>query len=117
KTLATQLLLENTYESNLLPDISRVDYPAGHKERTHLQPLEGLPVFVDVIYVYCYLRKEDCVVCKGRLSCTTGENSSAKRVMARVAWAAHEALGGKYMQTTRSPSAGPEGPSYPPSPT
>ncbi|MEW8689132.1 MAG: hypothetical protein AB2556_25200, partial [Candidatus Thiodiazotropha sp.] len=94
KSLATHLLLENAYESNLLPDISRVDYLAGHKERTHLQPLEGLPVFVDDIYVYGYLRKEDC---KGR---TTGENSSVKRVVARVAWAAHETSGEKYMQTS-----------------
>ncbi|MEW8688734.1 MAG: hypothetical protein AB2556_23200, partial [Candidatus Thiodiazotropha sp.] len=58
KSLATHLLLENAYESNLLPDISRGDCLAGHKEQTHLQPLEGLPVFVDDIYVYGYLRKD-----------------------------------------------------------
>ncbi|MEW8688580.1 MAG: hypothetical protein AB2556_22430 [Candidatus Thiodiazotropha sp.] len=32
KSLGTHLLLENAYESNLLPDIFQVSYLAGHKE-------------------------------------------------------------------------------------
>ena len=73
KNVATHLLLENAYESNLLSDISKVDYLAGNLGRTNLRPLEGLPAFVDDIFVYGYLSREECVFRKGKLSCTSGE--------------------------------------------
>ena len=80
-------LLENAHESNLVSDISKVDYLAGNLGRTHLRPLPGLPTSIG------YLRGEDCVVHGGHLSCTTGEDSSAKNTVARISTAARVSLG------------------------
>src|ERR1043165_8539010 len=59
KATSPHLLVENANENNLLSDISRVDYLANNRGRTHLRPLYGLPVFVDDVYAVGYLRKED----------------------------------------------------------
>ena len=100
KNVATHLLLENAYESNLLSDISKVDYLAGNLGRTNLRPLEGLPAFVDDIFVFGYLSREECVFQKGKLSCTSGEQGAAKLVVASIANALERALGKReYMQT------------------
>ena len=100
KNVATHLLLENAYDSNLLSDISKVDYLAGNLGRTNLRPLEGLPVFVDDIFVFGYLSREECVFRKGKLSCTSGEQGAAKLVVASIANALERALGKRgYMQT------------------
>ena len=93
KAVAAHLLLENAHESNLVSDIARVDYLAGNLGQTHLYPLEGLPTFVDDVYVFGYLRREDCVASGGRLSCTTGEGGSAKNVVHRISTAVYESLG------------------------
>ena len=61
KAVAAHLLLENTYESNLVSDIAQVDYLSGNQGRTHLRPLSGLPTFVDDVYVFGYFRREHCV--------------------------------------------------------
>ena len=100
KNVATHLLLENAYDSNLLSDISKVDYLAGNLGRTNLRPLEGLPAFVDDIFVFGYLSREECVFRKGKLSCTSGEQGAAKLVVASIANALERALGKReYMQT------------------
>ena len=101
KAVSAHLLLENAHESNLVSDISKVDYLAGNLGRTHLRPLPGLPTFVDDVYVFGYLRREDCVVHGGRLSCTTGEDSSAKNTVARISTAARESMGMAPDGTTR----------------
>ena len=51
KAVAAHILLENAYESNLVPDISNVDYLADNNGPTSLQKLEGLSTF-KVIYLY-----------------------------------------------------------------
>ncbi|KAK3761453.1 hypothetical protein RRG08_053511 [Elysia crispata] len=93
KAVAAHLLLENTHESNLVPDIARVDYLVGNLGRTHLRPLEGLSTFVDDVYVFGYLRREDCVVRGESLSCTTGEGGAAKNTIHRIANAIYESVG------------------------
>ncbi|KAK3738127.1 hypothetical protein RRG08_027740 [Elysia crispata] len=93
KAVAAHLLLENTHESNLVPDIARVDYLTGNLGRIHLRPLEGLSTFVDDVYVFGYLRREDCVVRGGSLSCTTGEGGAAKNTIHRIANAVYESVG------------------------
>ena len=90
KSTALHLLLENAYDSNLLPDISNVDYLAGNLGRTNLQPLRGLPPFVDDIYVFGHLRRKQVVSKGGRIFCTEDE---AKQVVARIAPAVREAFG------------------------
>ncbi|MEW8688768.1 MAG: hypothetical protein AB2556_23370, partial [Candidatus Thiodiazotropha sp.] len=67
-------------------------YLAGNLGRTHLRPLPGLPTFVDDVYVFGYLRREDCVVHGGRLSCTTEEDSSTKKTVARISTAVRESM-------------------------
>ena len=101
KAVAAHLLQENTHESNLVPDIARVDYLAGNLGRTRLRPLSGLPTFVDDVYVYGYLHRKDCVVRGGRLSCTTGEDSAAKNTVARISTAVRESMGKATDGTTR----------------
>ena len=93
KAVSAHLLLENAYESNFVSDISKVDYLAGSLGRTHLRPLPGLPTFVDDVYVFGYLRREDCVFQGGRLSCSTGEDSPAKHAIARISTAVCECMG------------------------
>lgn len=63
--VATNVLLENVHESNLVSDISRVDYLEGNLGETDLEPLEGLPPFVDDIYIFGFCCKEE-IVCNGR---------------------------------------------------
>ena len=92
KAISHHLLVENAYESNLLSDISRVDYLANNRGRTHLRPLYGLPVFVDDIYVFGYLRKEDIVETKGQVLCTTGDLGVAKKVLLAIALAMRNAI-------------------------
>ena len=93
KAVATHLLLENAHGSNLVPDIRDADYLAGHLGRTHLRPLEGLPTFVDDIYVFGYLCKKECVAIGGRLSCTTGPEGAASQIVGRISTAVGESMG------------------------
>ena len=101
KSIAHHLLVENAYESNLLSDISRVDYLANHKGRTHLRPLDELPVFVDDVYVFGYLRQKDIVYTKGKVLCTVGDNGSARDILSRIVLAARAAMGKKLDDSTR----------------
>ena len=55
------LLLENAYESNLVADISQVDFLAEHLGLTNFHLLEGLPAFVDDVYIFGYLWHKECV--------------------------------------------------------
>ncbi|MEW8688946.1 MAG: hypothetical protein AB2556_24265 [Candidatus Thiodiazotropha sp.] len=102
KAVTTHLLLENAYESNLLSDIAQVDYLAGNLGRSHLRPRSGLQTFVDDVYVYGYLRREDCVVHRGRLSCITGNGGAAKNIVSRISTAVRESMGAAtgYIQTS-----------------
>ena len=89
-SVAFHILQENVWESNLVSDIAKVDYLADNEGQTNLHPLEGLPPFVDDVYVYGPLAVEDVVVVHGRPSCTTGENGTAKRLVAKLAGLAWE---------------------------
>lgn len=93
KAVAAHLLLENTYESNLVSDIAKVDYLAGNLGRTNLRLLAGLPPFVDNIYVFGYLSREECVFRNQKLSYTRGKEGRAKLVVANIANALERALG------------------------
>lgn len=93
KAVAHHLLIENAYDSNLLPNISNVDYLAGNLGQTNLQPLAGLPPFVDDIYVFGYMHRSHFVQKGHRIFCTTDENGSAKNIISRIAIAAREAFG------------------------
>ena len=94
-SLAKHLLLENCWENNLLPDISKVDYFEGHQGRTNLQPLEGLPLFVDDIYICGYLDQTEVVRTRGTLSC----EPVSKQIVQRISMAVQEVLGGPRKNT------------------
>ena len=94
-SLAKHLLLENCWENNLLPDISKVDYFEGHQGRTNLQPLDGLPLFVDDIYICGYLDQTEVVRARGTLSC----EPVSKQIVQRISAAVQEVLGGPRKNT------------------
>ena len=50
--IAEHRLKENTYDSNLIQDISNVEYTKGHLGRTHLQEIPGFKIFVDDLFPY-----------------------------------------------------------------
>ena len=84
KRFSYHLLLENTYENNLLSDISNVDYTKGNLVPTDLEPLEGLEMFIDDIYVYGYLSRSSLVDKAGKALLSTGENGHAKGVVGAI---------------------------------
>ena len=78
KKIAEHILKENINEDNLISDIADVDYTKNHQGKTHLQEIEGFGLFVDDLYIYGYLRREDIVYTPmGGVSCTEGANGSA----------------------------------------
>ena len=82
KTIAEHILKENINEENLINDIANVNYTKNNQGKTHLQEIEGFGLFVDDLYIYGYLRKEDIVFTpKGGVSCTEGGNGSASYVV------------------------------------
>ena len=92
KAVAKHILQKNVWESNLILDI--LDYFAGHQGQSNLQPLDGLPAFVDDFYVYGPLREDQIVRVRGRkASCTTGEEGSAKRVISHISLFVREVWG------------------------
>lgn len=89
-SLAKHLLQENCWENNLVPDISKVDYLEGHQGRTNLQPLEGLPLFVDDYYVFGFLDQAETICIRGKkVSCEI----VSRQIVARISMAVQEALG------------------------
>lgn len=70
ESAALHLLHENTYESELLSDISNVDYLQGHEGRANLQALEGLVVFRRCVSLYLRLPPllRICHVCEREFS-------------------------------------------------
>ena len=78
KSIAEHILKENTQENNLISDIADVEYTKNHQGKTRLQEVEGFGLFVDDLYIYGYLRREDIVYTpRGGVSCTEGANGSA----------------------------------------
>ena len=82
------LFLDNAYEHNLLPNIANCNYLFGHQGRTSLEPLDGLPPFVDDIFVYGYVREKDLFSVGGKVLC-----SNATSIVAKVSTAARETYG------------------------
>ena len=69
-SLTKHILQENWWESNFVADISNVNYLEGNEGRTNLQPLDGLPLFVDDFYVFGFLDQTEIVHVRGRkVSC------------------------------------------------
>ena len=94
KKVLQHLFLDNAYEHNLLPDIANCNYLFGHQGRTSLQPLDGLPPFVDDIFVYGYVRKKDLFQAGGKYLC-----ANAQGIAKYVSGAARETYG-RYLQPT-----------------
>ena len=60
KYVVTQILLENTYHSKLVSDIATVDHLVNYNDRTSLQPVKGIQIFVDDLYVFGNQYENDC---------------------------------------------------------
>ena len=94
--LANTILLENTYDSNLVSDISKVDYLRGNLGATDLQPLEGLDPFVDDIYVFGFCSREQ-LVSTGRRVQFDPKSQAAKATVRAISGAMSTAMPGKKM--------------------
>jgi len=90
KAIALHLLQENTHDSNLLADISEVNYTQGHCGCTmlHVQQLEGLAPFANEIYIFSYEHQDNFIFARGRHLCTTvkGTSTSARSSLQTSAW-------------------------------
>jgi len=95
KAFGRYLLQENVYGSNLLSDISTVDYTENHLGRTDLQPLEGLEPFVDDIYIFGYLRGEDLLREKGKPMC-----ANSKRIVQQISIACKIAFSAEFLSVS-----------------
>ena len=94
--IANTVLLENTYDSNLVSDISKVDYLYGNLGATDLQPLEGMDPFVDDIYVFGFCSREQ-VVSTGRREQFDANTQTAKATIRAISGAMSTAMPGKKM--------------------
>ena len=54
-SIVPHLAVENLYDSNLIDDIAYVDYTENSKGLTCLLPLEGLPDYIDDLYIFKYI--------------------------------------------------------------
>lgn len=68
KSRRSALLAREHLRSNLLADISEVDYTKGQRGRAMLQQVEGLPPFAEDIYIFGYELRDNCVFARGRFS-------------------------------------------------
>ena len=80
--IAEHILKENIHEDHLINDIANVNYTKNHQGKTHLKKIEGFPVFVDDLYIYGYLGREDIAYTpKGKITNTEGVDGSARQVV------------------------------------
>ena len=85
KKIAEHIIIQNTYNNNLVPDISTVNYTKNNKGKTNLKEITGNGVFVDDLFVYGYLGEKDVVFNKnGFISCTTGKNGSSTFIIEQI---------------------------------
>ena len=54
-SIIPHLATENVFNSNLIDDIAYVDYTENSKGLTCLQPLKGLPDYIDDLYIFKYI--------------------------------------------------------------
>ena len=54
-SIIPHLATENVFNSNLINDIAYVDYTENSKGLTCLQPLKGLPDYIDDLYIFKYI--------------------------------------------------------------
>ena len=54
-SIVPHLATENVFNSNLIDDIAYVDYTENSRGLTCLQPLKGLPDYIDDLYIFKYI--------------------------------------------------------------
>jgi hypothetical protein len=68
-----------------------VDYTKGHLGYTHLESLEGLPLFVDGLYIYGYLHKADRV---------SRKEKNTKKEVCLIQACVLQAIGNRHVSTS-----------------
>ena len=58
-SIIPNLATENVFNSNLIDDIAYVDYTENSKGLTCLQPLKGLPDYIDDLYIFKYIHRSE----------------------------------------------------------
>ena len=85
KSLVEHLLIQNTYDSNLITDISTIDYTKDNLGKMELTAIEDIPELIcDDLYIYTYLSKEDVVYVGNKIKTTSGANGSGPELVNRI---------------------------------
>lgn len=81
KSVAYHLLLQNAYKSNLVPDISKVDYSKGHLGKKKLERIPDCQMFADDLYLFGYMERKVVVERKGKVQAVESES---KRIVGKI---------------------------------
>ena len=83
-SIIPHLAIENLYNSNLIDDIGYVDYTENSKGLTCLKPLNGLPDYIDDLYIYKYIHKSEIdekTINDKKIFLNKGKDSSASLIV------------------------------------
>ena len=86
-SIISHLAIENVFNSNLIDDIGYVDYTENSKGFTCLKRLEGLPDFIDDLYVFKYIHESEIdkkTINKNKLELNKGKNKSASLIVDQI---------------------------------
>ena len=95
-SIISHLAIENVFNSNLIDDIGYVDYTENSKGLTCLKPLEGLPDYIDDLYIFKYIHISEIdkkTIKNKKLSLTKGKDGSASTIVKKITSVTKEVLG------------------------
>ena len=100
KMLPYHMAVDNVYASNLINDITYVNYTEDSKGLTHLRPLRGLPMFIDDLYLYMYIHEEQIekIGNAGKVIFKGGEGGAISNIGKKLAAITNEVFGAKCRQ-------------------
>ena len=93
--------IDNVHHSNLINDITYVNYTENSKGLTRLQPLEGLPMFIDDLYIYMYIHEDQIEKIgekSGKVFFVGGEDGAVSQIGKRLSSMVNEVFGKKCRQ-------------------
>ena len=86
-SIIPHLAVENVYNSNLIDDIGYVDYTENSKGLTCLKPLEGIPDFIDDLYIFKYIHVSEIdekTINEKKIYLNQGKDESAALIVKQI---------------------------------
>ena len=86
-SIIPHLAIENVYNSNLIDDIGYVDYTENSKGLTCLKPLDGLPDFIDDLYIFKYIHIDEIdkkTINKKKIHLDKGKDGKASLIVKKI---------------------------------